>query len=48
MFNLLLSFNINFLDIEIGGIILCFCGVGIIGNNIGFESVVGIFIDGVY
>lgn len=44
----MLSFNMNLLDMELGGMMFCVCGVGIMGNNIGLESVVGIFFDGVF
>lgn len=45
---LLFSFNMNLLQIELQGMMFCLCGVGMIGNNIGFESFVGVFFDGVY
>ncbi len=42
------SFNMNTTDTESGGITLRLRGVGTTGNNIGLESSVGVFLDGVY
>lgn len=42
------SFNMNTSDTESGGITLRLRGVGTTGNNIGLESSVGVFLDGVY
>jgi len=42
------SFNLNSSDTETGGTTLRIRGVGTTGNNIGLESAVGVFLDGVY
>ncbi len=42
------SFNMNSSDTATGGTTLRIRGVGTTGNNIGLESSVGVFIDGVY
>lgn len=42
------SFNINTSDSATGGVVLRVRGVGTTGNNIGFESSVGVFVDGFY
>lgn len=42
------SFNLNTSDSATGGISLRMRGVGTTGNNIGFESSVGVFVDGFY
>lgn len=42
------SFNMNTSDTQSGGITLRLRGVGTTGNNIGLESSVGVFLDGVY
>jgi outer membrane receptor protein involved in Fe transport len=42
------SFNLNSSDTEAGGTTLRIRGVGTTGNNIGLESAVGVFLDGVY
>lgn len=42
------SFNMNTSDTQSGGVTLRLRGVGTTGNNIGLESSVGVFIDGVY
>lgn len=42
------SFNLNTSDTQSGGITLRLRGVGTTGNNIGLESSVGVFLDGVY
>lgn len=42
------SFNMNTSDTQSGGITLRIRGVGTTGNNIGLESAVGVFVDGVY
>lgn len=42
------SFNMNSSDTESGGTTLRIRGVGTTGNNIGLESSVGVFLDGVY
>lgn len=42
------SFNMNSSDTTTGGTTLRIRGVGTTGNNIGLESSVGVFVDGVY
>ena len=42
------SFNMNSSDTATGGTTLRIRGVGTTGNNIGLESSVGVFVDGVY
>ena len=42
------SFNINSSQTESGGTTLRLRGVGTTGNNVGLESAVGVFLDGVY
>ena len=42
------SFNANSSDTETGGTTFRIRGVGTTGNNIGLESAVGVFLDGVY
>ena len=42
------SFNMNSSDTTTGGTTLRIRGVGTTGNNIGLESSVGVFLDGVY
>ena len=42
------SFNMNSSQTETGGSTLRIRGVGTTGNNIGLESAVGVFLDGVY
>lgn len=42
------SFNISTTDSATGGVTLRLRGVGTTGNNIGFESSVGVFVDGFY
>lgn len=42
------SFNMNSSQTETGGTTLRIRGVGTTGNNIGLESAVGVFVDGVY
>ena len=42
------SFNMNSSQTETGGTTLRIRGVGTTGNNIGLESAVGVFLDGVY
>ena len=42
------SFNLNSSDTETGGTTIRIRGVGTTGNNIGLESAVGVFLDGVY
>jgi outer membrane receptor protein involved in Fe transport len=42
------SFNLNSSDTTTGGTTLRIRGVGTTGNNIGLESSVGVFLDGVY
>lgn len=42
------SFNMNSSDTETGGTTLRIRGVGTTGNNVGLESAVGVFLDGVY
>lgn len=42
------SFNLNTSDTQSGGVTLRLRGVGTTGNNIGLESSVGVFVDGVY
>lgn len=42
------SFNMNSSDTTTGGTTLRIRGVGTTGNNIGLESAVGVFLDGVY
>ena len=42
------SFNINSSQTESGGTTLRLRGVGTTGNNVGLESAVGVFIDGIY
>ncbi|MFN3212600.1 MAG: TonB-dependent receptor [Henriciella sp.] len=42
------SFNMNSSNSESGGTTLRIRGVGTTGNNIGLESAVGVFLDGVY
>ena len=42
------SFNMNSSDTATGGTTLRIRGVGTTGNNIGLESSVGVFLDGVY
>lgn len=42
------SFNMNTSDTATGGAVLRIRGVGTTGNNIGLESSVGVFLDGVY
>ena len=42
------SFNMNSSDTETGGTTLRIRGIGTTGNNIGLESSVGVFLDGVY
>lgn len=42
------SFNLNTTDSATGGVTLRVRGVGTSGNNIGFESSVGVFIDGIF
>ena len=42
------SFNINTSDSATNGVVLRVRGVGTTGNNIGFESSVGVFVDGFY
>ena len=46
--NLATSFNMNSSQTETGGTTLRIRGVGTTGNNIGLESAVGVFLDGVY
>lgn len=46
--NLAPSFNLNSSNSESGGTTLRVRGVGTTGNNIGLESAVGVFLDGVY
>lgn len=42
------SFNTNSSDTETGGTTIRIRGVGTTGNNVGLESAVGVFLDGVY
>lgn len=42
------SYNINTSDTTTGGVTLRLRGIGTTGNNVGLESSVGIFVDGVY
>lgn len=42
------SFNLNSSNSESGGTTLRIRGVGTTGNNIGLESAVGVFLDGIY
>lgn len=42
------SFHLNTTDSNTGGVTLRVRGVGTSGNNIGFESSVGVFIDGIF
>ncbi len=42
------SFNLNTSDTQSGGVTLRIRGVGTTGNNVGLESSVGVFLDGVY
>ena len=42
------SFNMNSSDTETGGTTMRIRGVGTTGNNVGLESAVGVFLDGVY
>ena len=46
--NVSASFNLNSTGSETGGTTLRIRGVGTTGNNLGLESAVGVFIDGVY
>ena len=46
--NLAPSFNMNSSNSESGGTTLRIRGVGTTGNNIGLESAVGVFLDGIY
>ncbi len=46
--NLTPSFNMNSSNTETGGTTLRIRGIGTTGNNIGLESAVGIFLDGVF
>ena len=46
--NVATSFNMNSSQTETGGTTLRIRGVGTTGNNLGLESAVGVFLDGVY